>query len=61
MVCNDLEGWDGGAASKRDKIYAYECVCITDSLCCVTETKTTLWSNYSPVKNIAKIGSSVAV
>ena len=50
MVCNDLEGWDGGAASKRVKIYAYECICITDSLCCITETKTTLWSNYSPIK-----------
>jgi len=26
------------------------CICITGSLCCTTETNTTLWTNYMAIK-----------
>ena len=29
---------------------AAACICITDSLCCTSETNTTLWINCSPIK-----------
>ena len=30
------------------------CVCITESLCCTPETKTTLLINYTPKRKIKK-------
>ena len=27
------------------------CVCITESVCCTSETNTALWINYTPVSN----------
>ena len=41
MLCDDLEGRDGGVgkeAQERGDI----CIHIADSLCCTTETNTTL-------------------
>ena len=43
MLCGDLNGKE---IQKRGDI----CICIADSLCCTTETNSTLWSNYTPVK-----------
>ena len=44
MLC-DLEGamgeWEGGDI----------CIVIADSLCCIAETDTTLYDNYTPIKN----------
>ena len=37
---------DKGKESKRVDI----CICITDSLCCISETNTTLSINYTPIK-----------
>ena len=49
MLCDDLEGWD-----RKDKREAQEggdiCILTADSLCCTTETNTTLYSNYTPIK-----------
>ena len=40
------------------------CICITESLCCTPEIDTTLYINYTPIKNVlknAKKNPSIAI
>ena len=46
MLCDELEGWDGGVGGRfmKEGVYVCMCVCvcvfihIADSLCCIAET-----------------------
>ena len=49
MLCDDLQGWDGGRVAGRLKRKDI-CIHIADSHCCTTETNATLYSNYTPIK-----------
>ena len=55
MVRGDLEGWGGGVCEggprERGYIYIYIYKHKADSLHCTAETYTTLYSNYTPIKN----------
>ena len=45
MLCYDLEGWDredGREAQEGGDMGIYVCIVMDDSLCCTTETNTTL-------------------
>lgn len=41
MICDDLEGWDGGSLGGKSKAWDI-CICIADSVCYITKTNTTL-------------------
>ena len=42
MLCDDLEGWDGGWGGKEVQEGGDICILTVDSRCCMTETNTTL-------------------
>ena len=48
MLCDDLEGWDGGWEGDGEE--GDVCIHVPRSCCCAAETNTTLQSKYSPVK-----------
>ena len=51
MLCDDLDGWDGGGGGGREVQEGGDiCIHIADSLRCTAETNITLQSNYSPCK-----------
>ena len=39
MLCDDLEGWEGGLKGRG---YGDKCIHKADSTCCTAETNTTL-------------------
>ena len=41
MLCDDLDGWDGGVGGKEVHQGGDICIHIADSLCYTTETNTT--------------------
>ena len=43
-------GWGGWEGGSRGRGYGDICMDVADALCCTTETNTTLWSNYTPIK-----------
>ena len=49
MLCDDLDGWDGGGG-KETQEGGDVGIHIADSLHCTTETNTTLYSNFTPIK-----------
>ena len=49
MLCDDLEGWNGGV-SDRETHEGEDIRTQIDSLRCTEETNTTLRSNYTPIK-----------
>ena len=51
MLCDDLEGWDGGCGRETQE-GGDKCILIADSCYCTAETNTTLKNNCSPIKNI---------
>ena len=52
MLCDDLEGWDGGWEGDGEE--GDVCIHVPRSCCCAAETNTTLQSKYSPVKKRKK-------
>ena len=43
MLCDDLEGWEGGGGIGREAPEGGDiCIHTADSLCCTAETNTTL-------------------
>ena len=46
MLCDGLEGWDGGGLEGGPRVRGH--VHTADSLCCAAETSITLYSNYAP-------------
>ena len=42
MLCDDLEGWDGGQGEREAQEEGGVCMHIADSLCCAAEINTTL-------------------
>ena len=42
MICDDLDGWDGGRAGREAQEGGDICIHIADSLRCTAETNTTL-------------------
>ena len=42
MVCDELDGWDGGGGRRQVQEGGEICIHIADSLCCTGETNTTL-------------------
>ena len=42
VLCDDLEGWDGGRSGREDQEGGDMCIIIAASPCCTTETKGTL-------------------
>lgn len=46
MLCDDLEGWDGGEAHQGGDM----CIVAADLHCCMTEANATLSSNFPPIK-----------
>ena len=48
MLCDDLEGWEEGGREAQGG--GGICLHIADPCCCTEETKTTLQSNYPPIK-----------
>ena len=59
MLCDDLEGWDGGG--RVGQLRGDICLLIADSLCCIVEINTTLQSNYTPIKKrkVARVTTTV--
>ena len=59
VLCDNLEGWVGGAGKEAQKgghIYAH-----SDSRYCTPETKTMLWSSYTPIKKWINSGAGTIV
>ena len=52
MLCDDLEGWDGGGRKEQEG--GNICTHRADSLHCTAETNTTWLSNYTPRKKFFK-------
>ena len=53
MVCDHLERWDresGREGDTRGKRYGDICISITESLCYIPETNTTLQITYASIK-----------
>ena len=42
VLCDDLEGWDGGWGGREALEGRDRCIHIADSLCCTAETSTIL-------------------
>ena len=46
MLCDDLDGWDGGGGKEvqegGDNVCVCVCVCVCDSFYCITETSIAL-------------------
>ena len=55
MLCDDLEGWDGGRGGTKSQEGRDICILIllADSHCCMEETNTILQSNYPPFKKMS--------
>ena len=52
MLCDDLEGWDGGPWGESEAQGGGDiCVLKADPHYCTAESSTTLWSSYPPMKN----------
>ena len=52
MLCDDLEGWDGGPWGESEAQGGGDiCVLKADPHYCMAESSTTLWSSYPPMKN----------
>ena len=49
MLCDDLEGWNGGSGREAQE-GGDMCTFTADSHCCMAETNTTFLSNFSPIK-----------
>ena len=55
MLCNDLEGLDGGGVGMGERFREQRlCIHVADSLHCTAETNKKLYSNYTPIKNLIK-------
>ena len=54
MICDNLEGWDGVRDRREAQKGGDICILVADSHCCMAETKTTLESNYPPIKSKLK-------
>ena len=50
MLCDDLEGWDGGRRWTQED--GDKCIHVAGSCCCTAEINTTLQSKYTPVRKI---------
>ena len=48
MLCDNLEGWDGGVGRREVQEGGDLCILMADSRCCTAET---LSSNYPLIKN----------
>ena len=54
MLCDDLEGWNGGGGGRETQEGGDLCVHTVDSHCCTAEANTTLESSYTPKKKKIK-------
>ena len=51
MLCDDLDGWDGGWGGREVQEEEDIGIHIADSLHCTAETNTTSYSNFTSIKN----------
>ena len=49
MLCDDLDGWNGGSGREAQE-GGDMCTFMADSHCCMAKTNTTLLSNFPPIK-----------
>ena len=54
LLCDDLDGWDGGEWGGEVKERGAICIVTANSQSVRTETNTTLQSNYTPIKKEKK-------
>ena len=54
MLCDELQGWDGGSGRREAHEGGHVHMPIAHSDCCMAETNTALESNYIPTKNKLK-------
>ena len=54
MLCNDLQGWDGGWGGRQDQEGGGICILMADLRCYMAETNISLLSNYLLIKKANK-------
>ena len=54
VLCDDLEGRDGGWSGWEDQEGGDMCIIIAAPFCCTAETNTILSNNYTPIIIIIK-------